>query len=339
MKTHNTGYVVDYEQLPKPDRAKGVVELGYKKLLYTDYFFQWNSENSQFFPTLNNLAHAWGLKSDTIKKVYEKRGIELHFAKEPLYKDRDWCIEQFIKKHKTVREVAKETGYKLRVLQKWAQEIHKLNIQAEHKNLRLTERQFSLIYGGILGDGCISEEGQYYVGHCESQKEYLEWQREELVDLCTGAYGIGHRIKAKKRIILNKLCSTQNFYQFSTRKLNELKQIRLFGRQIDIAIEHLDPLALSIYFLDDGSCDKMGYWSLCCGVLSYEQCVSFMEKSMELIQVRGKLNFRQNGRGYYVLWYNREESERISSMIKEHVPNDLDVVRKKMRYYNSLQEA
>lgn len=335
MARRNTGYKIDYSQLPKPDRSKGIKELGYKKLEYTDYFFSWNEENSKYFPTLNNLAHAWGLKMDTIKNIYQKKGLKLEFEEEPLYKNKDWCIEQFIHQHKTVRQVANETGYKWRVLQKWVQEIYKLNIQEEHKKISPTKRQYSLIYGGILGDGCISTTGEYYVGHCEAQKEYLLWQRKELDSLCTGSYGIGWRTKAGEKYILTKIRNIQNFYQFNTRRLKELQELRESGRQIDIAIENLDFLGLSIYFLDDGSCSSEGRWTLCCGVLNHDQCLRLLDKIKELINIDGKI-YLNKATQLYNLHFGKIASHEISSMIIKSIPNNLDVVKYKLRHYNSL---
>lgn len=330
---------IDYSKFPKPDINKGIIVKGYKKLEYTDYFYEWSIANSSYFPSMNNLAHVWGLKLDTVKRKMAEKNIVLTFADSEPYKNFDWCYEQFITQHKTVREVAKETGYKWRVLQKWAQEKFKLNMQEEHKNIQPTPKQLSLIYGGILGDGCISTEGQYYIGHCEKQKEYLEWQREELDSLCTGIYHVGFRIKAGHRQIFGKKINTQNFYQFSTRKLNSLKEIRLSGRQIDIAIDNLDHLGLSIYFLDDGSCSKtQGSWNLCCGILNRDQCEALNRKIEKLITAVGQLRWIKNKNstlgGMYELRFKKKDSELISKMILNNIPNDLDIVKSKLAYYN-----
>ena len=326
--------------LPKPDIEKGILKHGYRKFEYTDYFYEWNIQNSKYFPTMHTLAKAWGLHSgETIQKYCKLKNIELQFAAKPHYQDKSWCIDQFINKHKTVVQVANETGYKPRVLQKWVQEIHRLNVQKEHKKIHPTKRQYSLIYGGILGDGCIDSSGVYIVGHCASQKEYLEWQYNELRDLCTHNRKITCRKTQKENGKPANSFHVQDFYQFSTRRLDELKKIRLSKKQIDLAITNLDPLGLSIYFLDDGYCSEKGFWELNCGDLTFEQCLCLNEKIRELIGIGGKISSFVQGLGhkrYYRMKFNRKSSNKISQMIKDFIPNNLDIVREKLRYYNSL---
>lgn len=110
----------------------------------------------------------------------------------------------------------------------------------------LTEAQRSLIVGTLLGDGAMrcKRNALLEINHCAAQREYVDWKYENLRDLVSTApkarLGNGGRVA----------------YRFTTRSLPELtpfyQAFYSAGRK-RIPDLVLTPLALAVWFMDDGS--------------------------------------------------------------------------------------
>lgn len=89
----------------------------------------------------------------------------------------------------------------------------------------ITEVQDSIIKGSLLGDGHLQKRGNSYrlkFGHCEKQKEFLEWKFNQLKVLCENNRGISSYQKNGK-----------NYFEFYTNSKIELKKYHdLFYKEI-----------------------------------------------------------------------------------------------------------
>ena len=114
----------------------------------------------------------------------------------------------------------------------------------------LTQFQKSLIIGTILGDGYLRmipgrKNAFLELNHSFSQKQYVDWKFEKLQNICVSKpktrKGNGNRIA----------------YRFYTKQHPELTKIfRTFykkGKKIVPDDLELDAVALSVWFMDDGS--------------------------------------------------------------------------------------
>ena len=114
----------------------------------------------------------------------------------------------------------------------------------------LTQLQRSVIIGSILGDGYLRifpgrKDALLEINHSFNQKEYVDWKYSALENVCVSPpktrKGNGKRIA----------------YRFYTKQLSELTNLyRLFYRNGKKAIPRtiiLDPVILSVWFMDDGS--------------------------------------------------------------------------------------
>lgn len=122
----------------------------------------------------------------------------------------------------------------------------------------LTQFQKSLIIGTILGDGYLRiipkrKNAFLEINHSFSQKQYVDWKFEKLKNICISApkrrKGNGNRIA----------------YRFYTKQSPELTEIyNLFyknGKKIIPDDLKLDVIALSVWFMDDGSkCGKSNFY-------------------------------------------------------------------------------
>lgn len=141
------------------------------------------------------------------------------------------------------------------------------------QTISLTERQRSVIFGTLLGDGSLIETTskknlRLQIAHCEKQKAYVFWKYEEF-----------------KAFVLSPP-SYQRWNQswrFRTISHPELTEIgALFYPQrkkivpTDI-IEYLDPLGLAVWFMDDGAIGSRGQ-----GYILNTQ--SFLEEDVYLLR-------------------------------------------------------
>lgn len=114
----------------------------------------------------------------------------------------------------------------------------------------LTQFQKSVIIGTLLGDGYLRifkgrKDALLEVNHSISQKDYVDWKYSVLKNFCASPpkmrKGNGKRVA----------------YRFYSKQLSELTELyRLFyraGKKIIPDNLNLDPVILSVWFMDDGS--------------------------------------------------------------------------------------
>src|SRR3990167_5439054 len=120
---------------------------------------------------------------------------------------------------------------------------------------KLTREQKSIIVGNLLGDGHLETQtkGKTYrlkIEHSISQKAYVDWQYQKLANL------VGTPPRVNLKSLTGKV--SQN-YKFDTLSSSSL---RFFGQSFyqdgkkkipRIIKKLLTPLALAVWFMDDGS--------------------------------------------------------------------------------------
>lgn len=238
-----------------------------------------------------------------------------------IYQEYDWCYDHFINKGMDFPEMAEEAGTSLRTIQKWCGDIHKLNYNTYKYIKKLNEKQKEIISIGIIGDGHIDkrpEQSIYIESHAEDEKDYLFWKYEFLKDLChhEPVYSV-----PCIKILNDKSYQCQGSYRLSTRSINDLATIREMSR-INI-IQNITEFQLCLLLLDDGY--RGTNWELCVAAWSNEEKNSFLS----LMSNKFNINCHITSDPRYIL-FNSESSRKIDSMILKYVPNNLDIILKKI---------
>ena len=128
-------------------------------------------------------------------------------------------------------------------------------IESLKKHLRLSKTQRSILIGMLLGDGHLESQdsGRTYrlkVEHSIHQKEYLEWIYESFKDFVHTPPQIKTKLLDGKRY---------TSYYFATYSLGTF---RFYAKQFYVGRKKvipktigklLDPRALAVWFMDDGS--------------------------------------------------------------------------------------
>jgi len=119
--------------------------------------------------------------------------------------------------------------------------------------LRLTEKQMSIVIGSILGDAYVAKKGKICFEHSEGQKNYLLWKYRELENV---AYPKVGRVERFDRRTGKTTVSYRFFLRQFFRPLREWfypTGTKVLPREID---KWLTPLAVSVWYMDDGSLER-----------------------------------------------------------------------------------
>lgn len=241
-----------------------------------------------------------------------------------VYQDYDWYYENFVElglNHEQMADIAHCTK---RVIEKWGQEKHHIDTYTRMKNKKLNQQQYDLVIGSLLGDGHIDRREEFplfVVSHAENQKDYLYYKYAIMKNLCEMT---PTKYKGKMQYkIVDSICDCQDFYRFNTRTYCAFKPFRKMSK-IDL-INRLNEYSFSIWMLDDGHCVEKGYWELCAPLESDEE-----RSTMKNILYNkfGITPIEQKDNRYFK--FHSEDSFKITNMILNNIPNDLDVIQSKI---------
>lgn len=159
-------------------------------------------------------------------------------------------------------------------------------IEELKRHLQLTQKQRSLLVGMLLGDGHLEtqNQGRTYrlkVEHSVKQKEYVDWLYGQFSDLVRTPPHIKERRLGAK---------TLDSYFFATYSLGSF---RFYARQFyagrkklipKLIGKLLDPLALAVWFMDDGSFKSARHATYIIHALGYEK--KDLRRIQEVLQQR-----------------------------------------------------
>ena len=103
-------------------------------------------------------------------------------------------VELYIKKRLTTYEIAEIYNVNRSTVSRWIKK-NGININPKQRKFELikkcpfTNEQKQLIFGTLLGDGCIHPHGRknksyrLLISHCEKQKQFLLWKKQILGNL------------------------------------------------------------------------------------------------------------------------------------------------------------
>ena len=176
----------------------------------------------------------------------------------------------------------------------------------------LTNYQKSLIIGTILGDGYLRivpgrKNAFFEINHSFSQKEYVDWKFEKLKNMCNSA--------PKQR----KSNGNRVAYRFYTKQYPELTEIynTFYKNGIKIIPDdlNLDAIALSVWFMDDGSkCSDSDFY------LNTQQFD--VKNQLKLLEYLKKVGLNANlnkDKSYHRIRFISSSINRLKELIRENI--------------------
>jgi hypothetical protein len=218
--------------------------------------------------------------------------------------------------------MAQEAGTTARTIKKWVVEKHRLKGNIRRKVKRLNQLQEDLIIGSILGDGHITNEKFkpiFIVSHAADEKDYLYWKHDILKDFCNKGPRL---IEAQIKPFGDKEYLSQDAYRINTRVQDDLIKYR--DMSIKEIVKKLNEFSFSIWLLDDGH-RSSGCWDLCVAPYSADE----VNEILNVIHERFKLECKIKSDNRYIL-FTAKSSRDLDQIILKNIPNELDVIRKKI---------
>lgn len=230
-------------------------------------------------------------------------------------------LDLYISKRKTTYEIAEMFDINRTTVSKW---LKKYDIDTNPKQRKyelikkvpFTQEQKDLIVGTVLGDGCIAAHGRknksyrLLVGHCEKQKDFLMWKKGILGNFVNV---INKKEDNRKNSIM---------WNFATVTHNEFKFYRnLFydgNKKVikDDLINHIKPLSLAAWFLDDGTLVKNVNMRLSTDSFTKEENEKLQWMLRCNFDVKSKVcEYERHGKKYYYMSFNKENSLKMTKII------------------------
>ena len=188
------------------------------------------------------------------------------------------------------------------------------------KGMKLTKRQMAIVVGSVLGDGFLQKTGsrnaRLRLEHGVKQKEYLLWKGRQLPRYFQGTPAYLERVHPKNG-------AKYSYVRWQSNASPELGKWREYfyakGKKIipeDIAI-FLSPLALAIWYMDDG------YFSQDKASFLYLGKVSCIEA--ETVRCAIENNFGITPKVYdkqtkgFVLYFPVIETRKLHELVKDFI--------------------
>lgn len=234
--------------------------------------------------------------------------------------------ELYIEKRLTTYEIAEMYNVHRKTVSRW---LKKSGIDINPKQRKfelikktpLTKKQRELVFGTLLGDGCINPHGRknksyrLMIGHSEKQKELVFWKKEILGNFVNV---INKREDKRGNSVMYSFSSvTHNDFSYFYKLFyeNHKKVIR------EEMIHHLTPFALAVWMMDDGS----RYQKKNTMRISTD---SFTKEENELLKSFIKINFdinakvceyTRNDNKFYYLSFNVRNAALLSDIIRPYM--------------------
>jgi hypothetical protein len=196
----------------------------------------------------------------------------------------------------------------------------------------LNEEQNSMLIGLMLGDGSLikskpNHNARLKVDRQLQDKDYLQWNYKVFEEFSSS--GLSRIDTFDKRYDKN-----YSVYHFATctnklfTKLSDLWYPNNKRKIVPINI-NIDPLALAVWFLDDGSIYKSGQRNflislMTCG-FTYEENKLLLDKLKNSYGIEGKISLKDNK--YHYLRFDVTNSSIIIKLIDKHIP--VNVMKRK----------
>lgn len=173
---------------------------------------------------------------------------------EKLYRNRSWMTEHYVERDESMSVMARKADYNLVTIYRW---LHKLGIPvrtisegtflAKRNFLTLSPELLDLLEGELLGDGCVSMNGNRSACYHHSSKyeEYLVWLSAQFANLGLEQAGKIYSCVAKWGTV----------FHYASKSYPELASIRQRwypeGKKIIPRDLELTPLRVRQWFLGD----------------------------------------------------------------------------------------
>jgi LAGLIDADG DNA endonuclease family len=285
--------------------------------------------------TWQQIAEKYGYTDSRFLRKLAKRW-DLPPRRKILKPTKEQLEDMIIRKGMTPYEVAKELGYSEGGWSNIYAYCRQYGIEfdftphADLRNTPFTDEQKSIVYGTLLGDGYLkpsnNRENPSYslvIAHGAKQKEYLEWKKEKLSNFIIKEDAYIKQSKTKYNH-----SPTYRYDTIAHPFLTELRR-KFYPNGVKTVskewLNHIDELALAVWFMDDGSLNKRyGTMLISTNNFSYEEHVLIQQWFLNRWDIPVKIESRKSswtGKTQYSIRINSSVAKRFREIISPYVPD------------------
>lgn len=186
-------------------------------------------------------------------------------------------------------------------------------------NILLTDEQSVIIFGSLLGDGYArysSNKATFSFKQCRKKAAYVRWLRNRLKPFSSDIrYTTDTSLKDTHNKVYYKVSfDTHVHYEF-VRFVDMFYSSKKHVPSNDFLSKYLTPLALAVWYMDDGSAHCAKLATLGFSKDDVERLVGFLNKTYKL-EARTAYSPNDGGNGYNIVCNTREFFKLVTPYVK-----------------------
>lgn len=180
----------------------------------------------------------------------------------------------------------------------------------KRQTLWVQKKQLEILTGSILGDAYVAPQGKIQIEHSIKHLPYLMWKYQELASIAYPSLParVQHRIAHIGKTYESRRFWIRQFFRPLRSQFYKDKQ-KIFPRNLK-----LTPLALAVWYMDDGHYEKLKHRS----ILATD---GFDRESVQRIQnaLRHQFSIESSIRKSGKLVFTKDNRERLFDMIRPYI--------------------
>lgn len=207
-------------------------------------------------------------------------------------------------------EMAIELGISIASVKRLFKEYGLVVSKSSGKGKTLSDIESQVILGSLLGDGHISNYGYMEITHCLKQYDYMIYKKDLLSRII------------KPSVYTRKNTDGSNHsYRIRTETMQDLKDLReLWYPDGSIQLpnnwkEHLTPLSLAIWFLDDGTRKGVSYGNIATCSFTEEEVTTLSDGINDVFNLR---TYPRRDTKYFIIYIPSNSFSALSEIIEPY---------------------
>ena len=181
--------------------------------------------------------------------------------------------------------------------------------------MNLSPEAHSIVVGTLLGDAYLSSNGTLQIEHSLEQASYVRWKYEKLAEI----RGKGPTMVERFDPRTNRIYRSLRFY--TKAELKSFRSVFYRDRRKVVPMhvgDLLDPIALSVWFMDDGGRGARTPRGLVFNTSCYSEAEQILLQSALKERFGLMVSIHQVGKGFQ-LYVRSASFERFVSLVAPHV--------------------
>lgn len=263
---------------------------------------------------------------EKIRKILKEQKVKWHrnYIVDLSAEQVEKIVNQFSKENKSIKEIAKwfeiSPGAISNLLKSKGFKIESNRKYDILREVPINKIQKEFIVGTVLGDGCLYRDSaksnfKLSFGHCEEQKEYLEWKITQMSPFINGYTKSidkrGNSVMYQARTINHK-----DLNMFANMFYDE-KRIKHVPDNLDM---YFTPLSLAILIMDDGNLNAGVNMRIATMGFTKEENEKLQDYLKRCFDINSKvMEFNYKTKKYYQITLNKKNTQKLSDIVRPHI--------------------